>query len=129
MKNTVHIKKEPYDVYIGRGSVFGNPFTHKPLAETKALVKCKTRKEAIQKHKLWILGIESLEIDGKEINPPSIEEIWGLKDKVLGCWCSPKECHGDFLAEVANMSLQEIENLRESMRIETAMKKGARNVF
>jgi hypothetical protein len=25
-----------------------------------------------------------------------------LKGKVLGCWCSPKACHGDILAKIAN---------------------------
>ena len=25
-----------------------------------------------------------------------------LRGKVLGCWCSPKACHGDVLAEIAN---------------------------
>lgn len=25
-----------------------------------------------------------------------------LKGKVLGCWCAPLRCHGDFLAELAN---------------------------
>jgi len=25
-----------------------------------------------------------------------------LKGKVLGCWCHPKECHGDVLARIAN---------------------------
>lgn len=26
----VHCKREPYDVYIGRGSKWGNPFSHNP---------------------------------------------------------------------------------------------------
>lgn len=25
----VHFKKEPFDIYIGRPSVWGNPFSHK----------------------------------------------------------------------------------------------------
>ena len=25
-----------------------------------------------------------------------------LKEKVLGCWCSPKNCHGDVLCELVN---------------------------
>jgi len=28
MIRVVHCKREPYDVYIGRGSKWGNPFTH-----------------------------------------------------------------------------------------------------
>jgi hypothetical protein len=25
-----------------------------------------------------------------------------LRHKILGCWCHPKACHGDVLAEIAN---------------------------
>ena len=25
-----------------------------------------------------------------------------IKDKVLGCWCAPKPCHADVLAELAD---------------------------
>ena len=31
-----------------------------------------------------------------------IESLPELKDKVLGCYCKPKRCHGDFLAKLAN---------------------------
>jgi hypothetical protein len=27
-----------------------------------------------------------------------------LKGRVLACWCHPKRCHGDFLAEQANLA-------------------------
>jgi hypothetical protein len=31
-----------------------------------------------------------------------INQIHELKDKILGCWCKPDPCHGDFLVELAN---------------------------
>jgi Domain of unknown function (DUF4326) len=39
---------------------------------------------------------------------PAHPELMGalgeLRGKVLGCWCSPKPCHGDVLARLANAS-------------------------
>ncbi|MFZ1538440.1 MAG: DUF4326 domain-containing protein [Chromatiaceae bacterium] len=36
-------------------------------------------------------------------NKPSLLcKISNLKGKVLVCWCHPKRCHGDHLAELAN---------------------------
>ena len=30
-----------------------------------------------------------------------LDQIYELKNKILGCWCNPKPCHGDVLAELA----------------------------
>ena len=90
MTKAVHCKKEKYDVYIGRPSIWGNPFSH--LEESSAEFKCKTREESIEKYKQWILTQPEL------IAKAKIE----LKDKILGCWCKPKSCHGDILASIAD---------------------------
>lgn len=85
----VHCKKDKFDVYIGRPSKWGNPFTHK--TGTTAQFKCSTREEAVEKYRQWILT-----------KPELIKALPELKGKVLGCWCSPKACHGDILIELAN---------------------------
>jgi hypothetical protein len=91
----VHCKKEPFDVYIGRGiwncekSKWGNPFSHKE--ETLAEFKVSSRKEAILKFEEYLLSNKNL--------MDSLEELRG---KVLGCWCKPKSCHGDILIKYAN---------------------------
>lgn len=105
----VNKNKEPYDVYIGRGSIYGNPFTHKELSKTKALVKCKSVKEAVSFYKWWVLGLTKL--DG--INPPTLEQIRELKGKTLGCYCDQdKPCHGQVLAELAEATDEEIKEMR-----------------
>lgn len=97
----VHCKMDHYDVYIGRPSIFGNPFSHK--TGTKAEVLVPTREEAVEKYRQWING----EIVVKNISPPTLEQIKELKGKVLGCWCYPHACHGDILAEICNSSGEE----------------------
>ena len=38
-----------------------------------------------------------------------------LRGKVLGCWCKPLDCHGDFLKAVADETAQETEMRRVEM--------------
>lgn len=87
----VHCKKEKYDVYIGRPSKWGNPFSHKE--GTLAKYKVTTREEAIAKYEDWILKGEGSYL---------LRQLTELEGKVLGCWCKPLACHGDILAELAN---------------------------
>jgi hypothetical protein len=83
----VHCKKHPYDVYIGRPSKWGNPFSH--MSNTLAQYKVSTREEAVDKYEEWILQQQNL-----------LKDLHELKGKVLGCWCKPQRCHGDVLVEL-----------------------------
>lgn len=89
----VHCKRVPhYDVYIGRYNTsvrggttpqWGNPFRVYREAD---------RAEAIRRYREWLLA-----------RPALVERARAeLRGKVLACWCSPKACHGDVLAEVAD---------------------------
>ncbi len=78
----VHCRKEPYDVYIGRPSKWGNPFK---------IGRDGAREEVLQKYQVWLAGQWDL-LD-------SLDEVRG---KVLGCHCKPHGCHGDILALVAD---------------------------
>jgi len=76
----VHCKKEAYDVYIGRGSKWGNPFV---------IGKDGNREEVISKYEAYIMN-----------RPDLIAALPELKDRILGCWCAPKACHGDILLKM-----------------------------
>jgi hypothetical protein len=89
MSKIVHCNKEPYDVYIGRPSKWGNPYTHHADKETLAEFIVETRDEAIQKYKEYILN-----------NEPLLNDLHELDGKTLGCWCKPNSCHGDVLIEL-----------------------------
>lgn len=80
MTMVVHCKKSPYDIYIGRPSKWGNPFS---------IGKDGTRKEVIEKYRNWIKN-----------QPELLKDLVELKGKVLGCWCKPHPCHGDVLVEL-----------------------------
>jgi hypothetical protein len=91
----VDVSKSPNYVYVGRGRgcVWGNPFSHLP--DAFGTFKVKSRAQAIQRHKEWVLSEPELVAAIKR----------DLKGKVLGCWCKPKSCHGDTLAAIANGEL------------------------
>ncbi len=78
----VHCKKAAYDVYIGRPSKWGNPFV---------IGKDGNRDEVIAKYEQYLIS-----------NTELMNALPELKGKILGCWCSPKTCHGDILVKYAN---------------------------
>jgi hypothetical protein len=85
---------EPYDIYIGRPSKWGNPFSH--LSDSKADVVVNDRSEAIEAYEHWILHG-----DGKHL----LNDLHILRGKRLGCWCKRGlPCHGHILARLANLS-------------------------
>lgn len=86
----VHCKHATYDIYIGRPSRWGNPFSHS--WDTTAEFKVATREEAIDRYTEWLLAQPELVADVRRL----------LRGKTLGCWCKPKRCHGDVLARIAN---------------------------
>jgi len=91
MTKVVHIKKDKYDIYVGRPTEWGNPFSHRD--GTKALYKCETREEAVESYRKWIMT-----------QPQLLQKLPELKGKTLACWCKPLACHGDVLAELADKS-------------------------
>lgn len=76
----VHCKVEKYDVYIGRSTIWGNPFK---------VGKHGSREEVIEKYRQYALD-----------SPLLMSQVMSLDGKVLGCWCRPKPCHGDVLIEI-----------------------------
>lgn len=88
----VNKRKEEFDVYIGRGSQFGNPFTHIKDKLTKAEFIVETREESIEKYSEWFHS----KIKSSVIFRRAVENLRG---KRLGCYCSPLPCHGDVIKQ------------------------------
>lgn len=81
---------DPDVVYIGRGSIWGNPFSHKE--GTKAIWKCETREESIENYRYYLWAA----ITQGDITKEMLIELDG---KRLACYCKPKACHGDVLVK------------------------------
>lgn len=84
----VNIRRNEYDVYIGReghgqDGMFGNPFS---------AIKDGGRERAIALYRQYFH--KRLRVDSEFFS--RVEELRG---KRLGCFCKPKACHGDIIAD------------------------------
>ncbi|MBC3936745.1 DUF4326 domain-containing protein [Undibacterium sp. CY7W] len=82
-------RDEEFDIYIGRGTPWGNPF---PIGKGGT---GDDRATVIEKYRQHFK--ENVLTDPKMVNA-----ILGLKGTRLGCHCSPLPCHGDIIAEFLN---------------------------
>ncbi len=84
----VNLRKEKYTHYIGRGSIFGNPFR---------IGKDGTREEVIESYEKWIYQYVNSGIQFVEV----VDAIHHLpEDAILGCFCKPQSCHGDVIIKI-----------------------------
>lgn len=75
-----------YDIYIGRGTLWGNPFirgVHGNLPEI------------LERYEEWIRN---------EVAEGRVD-LEPLRGQVLGCSCKPKPCHGDILVKLIDEGL------------------------
>lgn len=92
MVKVVNVSKEKYDVYIGRPSIWGNPYQ---------IGVDGTRSEVIELYRQHIYS-----------SPELLSQLHTLKGKTLGCYCKPKACHGDVLVSlVKQLDNQDLFNL------------------
>lgn len=96
----VNFKDKFYDIYIGRPSKWGNPFSH--LDSEIAEYKADTRLDAVQSYAYWIWEQDEL-----------IDALDELRGKVLGCFCDPYICHGTILAELVDRLYGDVELKKE----------------
>lgn len=80
MTTVVNKRTSDFDVYIGRGSIFGNPYE---------IGRDGTREEVIERYRVWFNFLVR--------DPIFVEHLKKLKNKKLGCFCSPMLCHGDVI--------------------------------
>lgn len=96
-QKVVHIKRDSYDLYIGRGSMWGNPYRIGPDG---------SRAEVLAKYKEHLLRGE-----GRHL----LERIVDLDGKTLGCFCAcpggltaqdRTHCHGQLLLRLVELWIE-----------------------
>lgn len=65
------------DLYIGRPSKWGNPFT---------IGRDGSREDVVRKYAEWIVT-----------QPDLLRDLHELRGRTLVCWCAPQMCHGHVL--------------------------------
>jgi hypothetical protein len=87
MERVVNKRTDQFDVYIGRGSKWGNPFI---------IGQDGNRDQVIAKYRRWLFD-----------NPELMADLDELSGKTLGCFCKPERCHGDVLVAALNWKRKE----------------------
>lgn len=83
VRDNMNFLTKPGVVFIGRPSKWGNPFY---------IGADGTREQVIEKYRKWLMAQHDL-----------LADLHELKGKRLACYCAPLPCHGDVLAELADV--------------------------
>jgi len=93
----VHVRREKFDVYIGRANKRYAQATSK-WANPYRVGRDGDRATVIARYREYVLG-----------RPDLLEDLGELRRKRLGCWCKPADgfggrlmCHGQILAGLAD---------------------------
>lgn len=100
--------KEDFDVYIGRAGrgedgYFGNPI--------RLNVQCPFCDETHTEGGDTIPCFENYFLNRLDQDDEFRERVHDLYGKKLGCFCKPKPCHGDVIAEYVNGMCGKVELL------------------
>ncbi len=86
----VNVRTDRCDVFVGRPSIYGNPFSER--RGTLARFRVANRVEALMQYEAWLMK-----------HPGLLERVKrDLPSKLLGCYCWPDACHAEILARIAN---------------------------
>ncbi len=96
MCKVVNLYKEPYDVYIGRAGKGKSGYFGNPILRGKRCLYCgMIHNESGTTLDCYRDYLEKRIKEDAEFKA----NVKALKGKTLGCFCKPKACHGDILAE------------------------------
>lgn len=93
-KSTAWKRKDARYVYIGRPTIWGNPFTHLKWIDNPDLIILPTIEEAVKAHQQWLYGEKYQNLKHQQ-RRAILKELPTLVGKLLGCYCYPRPCHGN----------------------------------
>ena len=91
----VNRHKDTFDIYIGRGTIWGNPH---PIDPGQGI----SRQISIEMYREHLYAC--LE-DGRI----TVDDMLSLSGKRIGCSCAPLPCHGDVIIEAFNAAVEMLE--------------------
>lgn len=113
------------DVYCGRGSPFGNPYSHLP-SKFADVIKVGTREESIKRYEAWYAERTALNPTKSDSGYTlSVRDVDGIsmahfllvrrvldgKNTNLVCFCAPHACHCDVIKRRVEEDAQKIRQM------------------
>lgn len=85
-----------YDIYIGRPTPLGNPYSHLDYSK-HGTIKVASRDEAVRLYESWL----QKQWDEYTVAAETMDDMIDTYRKTghinLVCWCAPLSCHGDVI--------------------------------
>lgn len=86
------------DIFIGRGSPLGNPYSH--LRSSKEnIINVATREEAIKKYADWLDDQYNTSASVKTVIDGLVQRELRGESTNLVCYCAPSPCHGEIIKQ------------------------------
>ena len=109
---------EKNNFYIGRGSVFGNPYTFDGKRASLARFSFPTREDAIDAYKEYFKEMYKLDDEFKNAFDTIYEKYKNGEDIYLQCFCHPLPCHGQVIIDELQKKLI-LDNIPKKQRATT----------
>lgn len=90
-----HVPTE-HDVYIGRPTPLGNPYSHLDYSKHDTIWVA-TRDEAVKLYEPWLQKQWDEYTLAAETMDDMIDQYLTAGQMNLVCWCAPLSCHGDVI--------------------------------
>lgn len=90
----------PHYIYIGRPSMWGNPFL-KNGKWSKFEKDCERVDDPVKAFEDWLVGTAYTD-RWQDKRKQILSRLKELQGQVLGCYCKPHPCHGDVLVNMVD---------------------------
>ena len=97
--HTEDFTSHPNNFYVGRPSILGNPFSHNGVRTNLAKLTFKTREEAVEAYEKYFDKMYGTDEEFTKAFDEIYQHYKNGEDIYLQCFCKPKACHGDVIAE------------------------------
>lgn len=94
-------------VYVGRPTMWANPFTHRKDTRTLAELVVESQEDAALRFSEWIVEPEQ---------KPLRDRLPSIAGRDLACWCAPALCHADVLASFSVAAYRVVRRLEAERR-------------
>lgn len=92
----VNLRKEPFEAYVGRPGKGQDGYYGNPIRMNDVCFLCQEIHtdggSTIPCFRVYFMYRLENDVEFRD-------RVLALKDKTLGCFCKPKPCHGDVIAE------------------------------
>jgi len=99
MTKVINLRKETYDVYIGRAGKGKDGYLGNPIVKGQECFVCGSIHELASETLKCFEIYFTLRLNSDEAFK---KRVLSLKDKTLGCFCKPNPCHGDVIVNWLN---------------------------